>query len=98
MKKILSLLLLIPLATIAAEHGNKSMQKKAHTQLAQVSEHGGKAMKTKKQAGEAAEHGGKAMESKEQAGKTAEHAGTAAEHAGQELNKKADGKAGASAQ
>lgn len=62
MKKIISLLLLIPLATIAAEHAGKAVQKKMPTQ--QASEHGGKAMEKKEHAGKAAEHGGKAMEEK----------------------------------
>jgi len=88
-KKILSLLLLIPLTTIAAEHGDKAMQNKVPAQ--QASEHGGKAMGTKEQAGKAAEHGGKAMETKEQA---AEQADTAAEHVGDASKKKASEHAG----
>ena len=62
MKKILSLLLLIPLATIAAEHAGKGMQEKA------PAEHAGEAMKKKAQSGKAAEHAGEAMEKKEQEG------------------------------
>ena len=97
MKKILSLLLLIPLTTIAAEHGGKPMQGKAQTQRA--SEHGGKAMETKEHGGKpmqekaqtqkTSEHGGKAMGRKEQADKSAEHTGTAAEAGGQPLKKNA---------
>jgi len=71
-KKILSLLLLIPLTTIAAEHGDKAMQNKVPAQ--QASEHGGKAMGTKEQAAEqadtAAEHVGDASKKK-----ASEHAG-----------------------
>ena len=72
---ILSLLLLIPLSTIAAEHGGKPMEKKAPAQ--QASEHGGKAMEKKEQvdkAGTSAEHGGQPMKKKssELAGKPVE--------------------------
>ena len=82
MRKILSLLLVVPLIAIAA--GNS----------VQAAEHGGKAMEKKEHAGEAAEHGGKAMEKKEHAGEAAEHAGKAAEHGGQPLKEKASEQAG----
>ena len=79
MKKILSLLLLIPLTTIAAEHGGKPMQKKVQTQ--QASEHGGKAMEKKELAGKADEHAGTAAEGGGQPSKekASENAGTPVE-------------------
>ena len=80
MKKFLSLLLLIPLTAIAAEHGGRAMQSKAPAQ--QTSEHGGKAMEKKEQSGDktvehadtASEHGGKPL-----AKKASEHAGSPVE-------------------
>ncbi|MES9958563.1 MAG: hypothetical protein ABW086_16075 [Sedimenticola sp.] len=85
MKKLLSLLLLIPLAAIAAEHGGKPMVKKKPVQ--EISEHAGKGMEQK--ADKAAEHGGKPLPKK-----ASEHAGTAAEHAGKPAVKKASEHAG----
>jgi histidinol phosphatase-like PHP family hydrolase len=76
MKKILSLLLLVPLASIAAEHGGKAMQKRAVVE--QAEEQGEKEMEKTDHAETAAEQGEMSIEEmkNEHAGKPAEHAGT----------------------
>lgn len=89
MKLILSLLLLIPLTSIAAEHGGKPAPKSEAAQ--QASEHGGKAMEMKGEAGKAAEHAGTAAQDADAA---AQDAGTAAAEGAQQMEKKASEHAG----
>lgn len=83
MKKMLSLLLLVPLASIAAEHagkaaehGGKAMQKRAVVE--QATEQGEKEIEETDHTETAAEQGEMSIEAmkKEHAGKAAEHAGT----------------------
>ena len=82
MKKLFSLMLLLPLAVIAAEHGGKAMKsKEAVPQLTES-------------AGKAAEHGGQPVQEKaaEQDGEPVQE--KAAEHGGQPAKKKASEHAG----
>ena len=59
MKMILGLLLILPLAAIAAEHAGKPAPK---TEAAEKAEHGGKAMEMKEEGAAAAEEGAAAAE------------------------------------
>ena len=68
MKMILGLLLILPLAAIAAEHAGKPAPKTEAAEKA--AEHGGKALEMKE---EAAEEGAQQMQKK-----TSEHAGSPA--------------------
>ncbi|MES9844037.1 MAG: hypothetical protein ABW131_05260 [Candidatus Sedimenticola sp. 6PFRAG5] len=107
MKKILGLMLLIPLTTIAAEHGGKAMETKKAAP--QATEHAGKGMEMNEQLAdeasnpdvpsllpEASENAGKAAEhgGKPMEEKASEHADTAAEHGGKPMKKKVSEHAG----
>ena len=58
MKKLVFLLLLVPVITLAAEHGGKAVDSMEHggKEMKSMKEHGGEEMKSMK------EHGGKALE------------------------------------
>lgn len=98
MKKYLTLLLLLPLSVIAAEHGGLPLNKKSPaTQesepAAAATEHGGQAMKKKGNVATEAEHGGQAMK-KKVPGLLEGDASSASEHGGQAMKKKATEHAG----
>lgn len=99
MKKYLTLLLLLPLSVIAAEHGGLPLNKKSPAMqesepAATATEHGGQAMKKKDNIATEAEHGGQAMEKKVPGLLEGEHASSASEHGGQAVKKKATEHAG----
>ena len=69
MKKLVFLLLLVPVITLAAEHGGKAVDSMEHggKEMKSMKEHGGKEMKSMKEHGgeemkSMKEHGGKALE------------------------------------
>ena len=100
MKKLMTLILLLPLAAFAAEHGGKPMNKKASENAGAAVEETSDQMK-KKVPGletEATEHGGEAVKKKAQ-----EHGGEAMQKKTQErgdeaMKKKATEHAGQPAQ
>ena len=89
MKMILGLLLILPLAAIAAEHAGKPAPKTEAAQKA--AEHGGKAMEMKE---DAAEEGAAAVE---EGAAAAEAGAAAAEEGAQQMQKKTSEHAGSPA-
>ena len=99
MKKYLVLCLLLPLSlsTIAQEHAGKAVKKKVpglQTSQPATTEHGGQAVKQKKQAVGEAEHGGQAAKNKVPELLDEEHTTSTSEHGGAAVKKKSTEHAG----